>query len=527
MCTFRSAFCLVLLLVGFSIDAFAQVAGEAPRADFPRPQLQVINGGGEPLEVFWINDEGKRVSNGRVLPGKDTIITTTIGHRFALVGKDTEAITTSKVHIQAHRFDPKGKDGVPSFYTQRIDAGGFPIVASSTVNPYALREAKYLVDMMLAKRSDVRKAMIDSGSRLCILAYNEFTTDQPEWARILTEPPAQFKGMSGRDYWDRRARGMGGSLTDPFCSCAEENLLAYDGDPYSTENILIHELAHNIHLRGMVNVDPTFDQRLEETYKAAMAKGLWKGKYAGTNHHEYFAEGVQSWFDNNREPDHDHNHVNTREELLEYDPALAAICKEVFGDTKLRYTKPQTRLHGHLAGYDPSQAPMFKWPARLLAAGERVQPRDTANGFPIGYFYLTNRFVEGQNLVLESSPVTLRKRGKYTGMYWKAIPAGGGYFYLTSQFFEERKQVLESGNGAGTAVMMPKEGKTGTLWKAVPAGDDYYYLTTMFMEKSKKVLEGNVGEANANLRDPFKGRPHMVTRLAAGTLWKFVPVEPF
>ena len=43
------------------------------------------------------------------------------------------------------------------------------------------------------------------------------------------------------------------------------------------------------------------------------------------NDREYFAEGVQSWFDNNREPDHDHNHVNTRAELIEYDPALAAL----------------------------------------------------------------------------------------------------------------------------------------------------------------------------------------------------------
>ena len=43
-----------------------------------------------------------------------------------------------------------------------------------------------------------------------------------------------------------------------------------------------------------------------------MEEGLWKGKYASVNHHEYFAEGVQSWFDNNRENDHDHNHVNTR-----------------------------------------------------------------------------------------------------------------------------------------------------------------------------------------------------------------------
>ena len=62
---------------------------------------------------------------------------------------------------------------------------------------------------------------------------------------------------------------------------------------------------------------------------------------------------------------HDHNHVNTREELIEYDPGLAAICREVFGDTKIKYTKPATRLHGHLAGYDPATAPTFVWPERL------------------------------------------------------------------------------------------------------------------------------------------------------------------
>ncbi|MFN7342474.1 MAG: hypothetical protein ACK5TA_03980, partial [bacterium] len=153
-----------------------------------------------------------------------------------------------------------------------------------------------------------------------------------------------------------------GSETDPYCSCGEENLLGYPGDPYSTENILIHEIAHNIHLRGVVNLDPTFNARLKKTYDEAMAKGLWKGKYASVNDREYFAEGVQSWFDNNREPDHDHNHVNTRVELLEYDPGLAALCREIFGDTELKYTKPVTRLTGHLEGYDPSKAPTFVWP---------------------------------------------------------------------------------------------------------------------------------------------------------------------
>jgi hypothetical protein len=240
------------------------------------------------------------------------------------------------------------------FYKKYVGANGYPVISSAKVNDYALKEAAYLINMMLAKRPDVRKAMIASGSRMIVMADDEFTTDVPEHSRL-----------SPKDYWDARARGLGGSRTEPVCSCGEENLLGFEGDPYSTENILIHEFAHNIHLRGLLNVDPTFDDRLKQAYERAMAAGLWKGKYASLNHAEYFAEGVQSWFDNNRQPDHDHNHVNTGKELRQYDPGLAAICEEVFGETELVYTKPATRLHGHLAGYDPSKAPTFKWPKRL------------------------------------------------------------------------------------------------------------------------------------------------------------------
>ncbi len=350
---------LLLSLHLFAVASFA----------LDRPKLQIINGSPYAAEVFWIDADGKRVPNGEIAPGKDRIISTTLGHRFVIVsrGDKSELPVMSEVPVQAFRVG-----GLPAFYTQQASAGGFPVVASAKVNAYALKEAVYIIDMMLARRPDVREAMIKSGARLSILAYDEFTTDQPEWAWLAEEPEAGFEGISARDYRDARARGMGGSTTDPYCSCAEENLLAYDGDPYSTENILIHEFAHNIHLRGMNNVDPSFDKRVKTAYDAAMKAGLWTGKYASVNHYEYFAEGVQSWFDNNRENDHDHNHVNTRVELVEYDPGLAALCREVFGDTILKYTKPQTRLTGHLEGYDPSKAPKFTWPERLQKVRETI-----------------------------------------------------------------------------------------------------------------------------------------------------------
>lgn len=361
----RPLICLSLLISAFVVSVARAEEPAKPR----RPQLQILNASSEPIDIFWLKSDSERVPNGSVAPGMDTSITTTIGHRFAVVGRDdkVEAIVTSEVPIQGFRFDPEVKHSAPKFYTQSTDASGFPIVASKNVNPYALKEAAYLINLMLAKRPDVRDAMTKSGARLCIIAHNEFTTDLPEFARMAEgeAPDRNLKRFSAKDFWDARARGTGGSESDPFCSCGEENLLCYPGDPYSTENILIHEIAHNIHLRGLQNVDPTFDGRLKQAYRTAMDAGLWKGKYASVNSREYFAEGVQSWFDNNRENDHDHNHVNTRAELVEYDPGLAALCREVFGDTELKYTKPTTRIKDHLQGYDPAKAPKFVWPDRL------------------------------------------------------------------------------------------------------------------------------------------------------------------
>lgn len=117
----------------------------------PRPQLQIINGSDQTMDIWWIKSDAERVSNGSIPPRGQTSITTTLGHRFAVVGRkdQQESIVTSDRLIQAFRFG-----GVPEFYTQQTDAHGYPIVASEKVNPYALKEAAYLIDMMLAKRPD-------------------------------------------------------------------------------------------------------------------------------------------------------------------------------------------------------------------------------------------------------------------------------------------------------------------------------------------------------------------------------------
>jgi len=378
---------LVPVLLLAALAGWGAVASEESGVS---SRLQIINGSDRPIEVFWIKSTSERMARGTVAPGMDTVLDTVPGHRFEVVGSGghPSRVVTSEVPVQAVRYDSSGDDGIPAFYGQRVSAGGFPIVASAKVSPYALKEAEYLVNMMLAKRPDVREAMIRSGARMCVMAHDEYTTDLPEFARLGGHEVEGFDGICAKDYWDARARGLGGSETDPFCSVGEENLLGFKGDPYAAECILIHEFAHNIHLRGLLNVDPTFDHRLRRAYDAAMKAGLWKGKYAAVNHHEYFAEGVQSWFDNNRTNDHDHNHVHQRSQLIEYDPGLAALCREVFGETELRYSKPATRLTGHLAGYDPGSAPEFLWPERLQRAKgairEAAEARNAAANGPAG-----------------------------------------------------------------------------------------------------------------------------------------------
>ena len=138
------------------------------------------------------------------------------------------------------------------FYQQHVSAGGFPVLGSAKVSPFALLEAAYLIDQMLGERQDVRDALVRNKVRFTVMAVGEMTTDVPEHADLR---PRQF--------WDRRARGLGPTPQRPSVSCGEENLLCLAGDPYSSENILIHEFAHAVHEMGVRSVDETFDGRLK------------------------------------------------------------------------------------------------------------------------------------------------------------------------------------------------------------------------------------------------------------------------
>ncbi|MDE2813956.1 MAG: fibronectin type III domain-containing protein, partial [Gemmatimonadota bacterium] len=246
------------------------------------------------------------------------------------------------------------------FYQQWIDVEGYPVVASENVNPYALKEAAWLIRQLMSHRPDVLQAMVHNKASHSVMAYNEMTTDIPEHSDLRPD-----------FFWDKRARGLGSTAS----SCGEENLLNYPGDPYDGYHVMIHEFSHSVHLDGLNRSG--FDDRLRKAFEAAIAKGLWKGTYASSNRWEYWAEGVQAWFNAHFE----FYDINTRAELKEYDPALAKLIAEAFGDTDWRYTRPTTRTHlPHLQGFDPEDSPTFEWPPELVTLNQQLFEPDADGG---------------------------------------------------------------------------------------------------------------------------------------------------
>jgi hypothetical protein len=236
---------------------------------------------------------------------------------------------------------PPAEIGVDPFYKKYADAIGVPIVASEKVPDAALLMARDIVNHMLAKRPDVRAAMANRKARVCIMAQTEMQTDLPEY-RTMKKPakadprltprerenydnPGGIGSMTDQEYWNRRARGMGGNIT----SCAEENLLGYPNTRYYGEHILVHEFSHNI-MSALRTVDPQLLQELQAAYEDAKAKGRFKGQYAINTVAEYWAEGTQWWFWSNFEFYDGETRVQSPDDLKTYDPALYALLERVY-----------------------------------------------------------------------------------------------------------------------------------------------------------------------------------------------------
>jgi hypothetical protein len=254
-------------------------------------------------------------------------------------------------------------DPATAFYTQRLDAGGIPVLASPRVPAEALRRARDIVDAMLAHRPDLRAQLAANGTRVAVMAQDEGTLDLPEqrgWKKPAPDDPRltpcerkyyaeRIGALSDRQYWNARARGMGGPLT----SVGAENLLAVPGSRYFGQNILVHEFAHTI-LGAVRQRDPALHAALERAYRDALAAGRWRGEYAAVTLDEYWAVGTQLWFDTGTLVRIDGRSILSHRDLAAYDPALFVALGQVYGST---HRIAADAFHQHPARVPPGSPP--------------------------------------------------------------------------------------------------------------------------------------------------------------------------
>ncbi|EFJ48643.1 hypothetical protein VOLCADRAFT_117556, partial [Volvox carteri f. nagariensis] len=304
--------------------------------------LRVVNKSNCRVKVVWVGFDAKEACYMELEPGHARPQQTYTTHLWRIRFADTDTLVGEYAGPSALlevpsagplRISPWSATAPPprpewGSYCKRGEALGIEIWSYECVDPRAVRIAEHIVRRMLeASPSDVVDRL-----------------------------------AGGRDT-DSTTRGLGGTLESPTTSCGEENLLMEDDRFYPTENILVHEFGHAVMNMGLAAEDRAAVKRL---YNKAYRSGLYdKGAYIMENEDEYWAEGTQAWFDATIRTDVTSG-VNTRGQLQQRDPGLAALMARVYGDGSWRYPldSPRPFRCHHTPPEDPRQQP----PASMDAA---------------------------------------------------------------------------------------------------------------------------------------------------------------
>ncbi len=219
-----------------------------------------------------------------------------------------------------------------AYYSQYADANGLPVLGGNLVSAAALTHACETILGMMSLRQDLLAEMIANGTIAAVTGDGEGITQIPAYSDLDTVAP-----IPG-DTWDNRAQGgLGATKARPVSSGTEENVLCTVNDPYQAggvhEDIFLHEFAHSVDLMALEDLDPDFRAAVQAAYDDALANNLYQNTYAEETVEEYWAEGVQTWFNTNLESDPPnglHNSIDTRAELESYDPALHGLISRIF-----------------------------------------------------------------------------------------------------------------------------------------------------------------------------------------------------
>eukprot|EP00195_Chlamydomonas_chlamydogama_P015254 CAMPEP_0202891678 /NCGR_PEP_ID=MMETSP1392-20130828/1679_1 /ASSEMBLY_ACC=CAM_ASM_000868 /TAXON_ID=225041 /ORGANISM="Chlamydomonas chlamydogama, Strain SAG 11-48b" /LENGTH=532 /DNA_ID=CAMNT_0049575503 /DNA_START=91 /DNA_END=1690 /DNA_ORIENTATION=+ len=305
-----------------------------------------INQTKEPVDLYWFYDGGQN-KHGTIQPGSNVYVGSYTFHQWKVLsqsgrflglhagGSATVTVTNNGCSIQYNAFTGNGEEDphqqghmetANGTYLKRGEALGIAIWAFECVEEAAVRRAEYVVQRMLeCSPPSIRERMVAAGAVIGVLGRNQVVTDLP--------PHSFMKYNAGRNL-DKTSRGLGATSAIPVTSVGEENLMM-DNDPlYPCQSILVHEFGH-----AVLNLAMTPDQheRLCAAYNAALVSGHYSPDiYMMENEQEYFATGVEAWFESTIRTDVNGG-INTREKLQAQDPGLAVLVQETFGNGEWRY----------------------------------------------------------------------------------------------------------------------------------------------------------------------------------------------
>lgn len=327
----------------------------------------------------------------------------------------------------------------PAFFKKATMAGDILIATSDKVSDHAHLESAYLFQKMMAVLKPEIAERIREGKVLCILVgHDELTSDIPQFQSDKTGEELAFYNWRSRGFLTRvddrpvvlfaeeDVLEFEGGMQDEsilihefghvihrpgFYEGLDEELMATweaakaaglwnDGrasqrfrrikgdEPVPLLDALVKafpkespELLRKCLDSGdiLVNEKPTHSKvKVTGSDKVRIVFGGPKDCYARKNRGEYFAEIVQAWFSTNRTMDHDHNHIDTREELKAYDPGAVKFLSKIFNEDPWVFVSPRERAgKGHLADYNPASAPVVVQPDFIM---------DAANDYYDGYW---------------------------------------------------------------------------------------------------------------------------------------------
>jgi hypothetical protein len=254
------------------------------------------------------------------------------------------------VQKQPSVIAPPAKFKIDPYYTKFTWAREFVVVGSDKVSDEALLKANNIIRKMFSYRHDVLKALINNEAKLVVLGKGESLADLPEFKEAKKQ-----EGFDNVRYFDYTPDKK--TIVVP-----EENVLSGPGDPVGGESLVVRGFAKAMHqatasrdvdpkfaeVRGdsqqyeqqllwntgpvpIHRLDVEFDLKLRKLFEDAMNKGLWRGTPATQGRVEYWAAGVEAYFDAagaGYAPTDTPRPITTREMLKTYDPELFTLIDE-------------------------------------------------------------------------------------------------------------------------------------------------------------------------------------------------------